>query len=803
MSGAQFQKLSLAIVTSCALICLPGCGGAASSEAKHLARGKAFFATGKLEKARVEFRNALQVAPNDAVARYENGIVDEKMGNLRDAARFFQGAIDINPDYVLARAKLGRMYVLSGVPEEALKTIGPSFENHPQDPDLLAVRAVALIQLQDAAGGLHAAEQAVALAPANEDAVAVLSGIYASMGDNGRARELLERSVNKVPDSVDLRLALAHLYASSGQPALEEPLLLDLVRIQPAEHAHRLRLAQYYASQNQLDLAEKTLRQSIKDLPDERATKTDLIQFLAARRSREVAEKQLQAFVAAQPRDYELKMALAEFYERGTQLDKAEAVYRGIVSAAGLEGPGLRARDRLAVLRVQQNDIPGAQKLIGEVLAKSPRDNDALILAGNLDLARKDPKAAIVDLRSVLRDQPNSSAVMRLLARAHLLNGEPALAEEIMRRALDGNPGDATVRQELADMLLRLGKAPQAKPIIDALVKEQPENLAAIDVQFKVAVRTLDFATAKAAADATVTLEPKAAVGYYYQGVVAEARKSPEEALGFYRVALEHQPDAEEPLNASVKLLVSLKRAPEALRLLDDLAVQSPKRAALPNMKGDLLVREKRAAEAEAAYRQAISLAPKWWVPYAGLAGAQLANKRDPAVAVATLREAKLVAEDRDTVVAELASLLVRSGRVDEAIGEYEEALKLKPEAEFAANNLAMMLVTYRTDAASIDRAKQVASRFANSDNPSLLDTFGWVLYKHGDAAAAVKVLSRVVAQLPNDPAERYHLGMALALAGDVAAARDNLGRAVRSGVRFDGYEEAARTLGKLAPPAG
>jgi len=81
-----------------------------------------------------------------------------------------------------------------------------------------------------------------------------------------------------------------------------------------------------------------------------------------------------------------------------------------------------------------------------------------------LELAQKDPKSAIVDLRSVLRDQPNSIGVMRALARAHLANGEPALAEETMRRALDANPKDPSVREDLAELLVNLGKPCKPSP---------------------------------------------------------------------------------------------------------------------------------------------------------------------------------------------------------------------------------------------------------------------------------------------------------------------------------------------------
>src|SRR5271156_5289360 len=152
-----------------AAVILGGCGGAQQRKARHLEKGQAFFAAHNYDKARVEFRNALQIAPNDSEARYRNGLVDEKLGNMREAAQFYQGAIDSSADNVQARAALARLFVLSGVPERALETIKPAFAAHPDDARLLTVRAAARVQLKDLDGALGDGERSVQLDPASED----------------------------------------------------------------------------------------------------------------------------------------------------------------------------------------------------------------------------------------------------------------------------------------------------------------------------------------------------------------------------------------------------------------------------------------------------------------------------------------------------------------------------------------------------------------------------------------------------------------------------------------------------------
>jgi predicted TIM-barrel fold metal-dependent hydrolase len=72
-------------------------------------------------------------------------------------------------------------------------------------------------------------------------------------------------------------------------------------------------------------------------------------------------------------------------------------------------------------------------------------------------------------------------------------------------------------------------------------------------------------------------------------------------------------------------------------------------------------------------------------------------------------------------------------------------------------------------------------------------------LFKHGEAAASVPILQRVVSQFPGAPIVLYHLGMAQSQSGSSEQAFDNLTRAVNSGAKFTGLDEAKATLDRMA----
>jgi predicted Zn-dependent protease len=109
-----------------------------------------------------------------------------------------------------------------------------------------------------------------------------------------------------------------------------------------------------------------------------------------------------------------------------------------------------------------------------------------------------------------------------------------------------------------------------------------------------------------------------------------------------------------------------------------------------------------------------------------------------------------------------------------------------------------MLLVTYKTDKASLDRARSLTVGFATSDNASFLDTVGWVRFKRREYKDAVVVLERAADRSPDSKVIRYHLGMAELRTGEREHARTNLESALSGAADFAGSEEARSALASL-----
>ncbi|GAC1456658.1 MAG: PEP-CTERM system TPR-repeat protein PrsT [Steroidobacteraceae bacterium] len=785
-------------VCACALLALAGCGGAKSRYASHMQRGEQYLAAGVLDKAGVEFRNALQIEPRDARARYLSGRVAEKRGNIREALGSYQGALDVDPDYAAAQAALGRVLVFGGAAERALKVIAPGLGKHPDDPQLLTVRAAARVQLQDVPGALADAEHAARVAPDDADSVALLASLYQRQGDTTRAINVVAAAVARQPDSsIDLRQVLASLYLGNGEAAKCEQQLTRIVALAPRELGHRYALAAFYTRAGNTDAAQQVLEAAVRALPASSAAKLALVEFVAQHRSREQGEKTLRGYIAREPDNDDLRLGLGTLLQRAGAAQDATVTYNEIIERDPKSATALIARDRIAAVQLAGGHVAEAKKLIGEVLAQNPRDSEALLMRGTIAVEHDDPTQAIADLRAVLRDQPNALNVQRTLARAYVANGESALAEETLRAAAQAAPADTAVHLDLAQLLMQTGRADAAVTLLEDSVRRAPADASARQALVRAYVAKPDLNAARNAAADLKTLQPTAAIGPYLAGLVAQQQNRLDDAQREFEHALQLQPEAMDALSALTRLQLLRGQGASATARVRAFSQAHPGNPYALNLLGETLVATKAYPAAVEQLTKTIALAPGWPLPYHNLAMARLGAHEDDA-AISAYQAGLKAAPFEPGLAAELAALYEQQGNIDAAIAQYEGVCAHHPRLELAANNLAMLLVTYRTDRQSLDRARELTKAFASSSSGALLDTHGWVRLKLGDVTDALPVLERAVGRSPDSKVIRYHLAMAEIKAGQRDKARTNLETALAGAARFAGSDDARATLNSL-----
>jgi Tfp pilus assembly protein PilF len=96
--------------------------------------------------------------------------------------------------------------------------------------------------------------------------------------------------------------------------------------------------------------------------------------------------------------------------------------------------------------------------------------------------------------------------------------------------------------------------------------------------------------------------------------------------------------------------------------------------------------------------------------------------------------------------------------KYDESDRLYEEALKIEPENHLILNNYGYSLADRGVQ---IERALEMAKKAveAQPDNPSYLDTMGWVYYRLGEYDRALKYVKEAVEKGEANAVVYEHLG--------------------------------------------
>lgn len=801
----RFNPLTRLVVSLCivaALLC--GCGSAASRKAGYIAHGQQYFAAGRYDKARVEFSNAAQIDPKDAQVRYLLGQVAEKLGDVRAAVGEYRSAVASDPKLSSARAALARLYVYAGVADKAMELVEPGLAEDPKNPQLLTARGAARRVLGDTKGAMQDAQTAVALAPNDDYAVALLASLYRTDSQPEQAIAVVQKGLQQSPNNVDLLVILSDLYVQAHRPADAEATLRQIVALAPAQLEQRYRLARFYLVQKNVDGAERTLRDAVTAVPSDVGAKVQLVEFLLAQRGRDKAVAQVDLLIKQEPQNDELRNILGQFLAQAGMTDEAKTQFQTVIAHADLKPQGLEARDRLAALLLRTQDRKGASALLGQVLKENPRDNSALILRSDISMDNDDVADAIIDLRAVLRDQPNAVPVMRALAQAYVRNGESDQAEETLRTAAQLAPKDIDSRLLLAQLLLSANKLDQAGPMLEQLAKESPMNLSVAESLFRAQAARKQIAEARATAQGIEKVRPNVPLGYFLAGLVDEADNQLDDAQSDYQQALKLDPNASDPLTSLMHLYVRRNELAEAMRVVEATIARSPRNGVARALRGTLLESEGQLESAIGAYQEAVAAAPNWGPGYHLLAQAQLKAKHTDD-AIRSLQQGIDKTSGAASLTGDLATLYEQAGRPDDAIALYQGILAKAPSSVFAANNLAVLLVKYKSDTASLSLAQKLADQLTGSSLANIIDTRGWVKFRSGDYHGAESLLQEAVDKSPDTPLMRYHLAMAQLRSGEPQVARQNLEAALRDAKSFDGIDTARATLAQLqkTPSAG
>jgi tetratricopeptide (TPR) repeat protein len=149
------------------------------------------------------------------------------------------------------------------------------------------------------------------------------------------------------------------------------------------------------------------------------------------------------------------------------------------------------------------------------------------------------------------------------------------------------------------------------------------------------------------------------------------------------------------------------------------------------------------------------------------------------------------------------AGLLEIQEEYQKAISVYEEILKVRPNMDVVANNLASLMSTVYDDEENLRLAYTYAKRFRSSSVPHFQDTLGWIHYKLGEFELSTELLEKAVEKMPEFGTLRYHLGMSYLAENRKDKALTEFSKAVEIGAAsaYPELDQAKKQLETLKTP--
>ena len=763
------------------------------------AQGKELYQKGDYIRARLQFRNALQIDPKFAEGYLWLGKTEMKLNNFPGAFGSLSKAVELQPEQMEAQVLLGQIFLMARKPEEAQAKADLVLKKEPENPEALLLSATVAMTRDQNEKALDLLGKVQRLKPQETNAYLLQSIVQIRQRDTEAAANTLEEGLKANPKAVELYLARATLADRQKQFEVGEATLLKAMAFSPKEPRLQGELVRHYLVAGQWDKAEETLRGYLRQEPDKERYALELASFLVNRGRVKEAEQTLKDFVSAHPQNYNARFALVDFYlsmRRGAQAVKILQE----IAAEDPNGPkGVRARNQLAALRLTQGHLEEADSLVAGVLKDNPKDMDALRLQGQIALLKKDGLKAVTNFRILTQDQPKDPEGWLLLAQAHKLQGEIEQAKEKAAKALELKPDFLRARSFLYGLFLEAKDYDGAIQAIKGYLKFNDKDVANLIALGDVYVLKRDYAQAQNTFQSVVNLDPQKPQGYFRLGLLKREQKQPDQALKYFEQTLAREADFLPALQQEATIYLEQKQLDKAVEAVRQHLAKSPKNPQIQQMLGELLLAQKHPEAAAAILEQAIATEPTPQILRLLIAAYLLEPNQRQVLARLEERAADPNAPAYNFLV--LSALYEQKKDYAKAKELYEVMVAKDRFPAIARNNLAYLLAEYFPSPENLDKALKLSAESLdeNPEEPGFQDTMGWVLGKRGEYGKAKTYLEQATEKAPNNPTLEYHLGWCQAKLGETAKAKETLQKALGLKPDFPERVEAQKLLDSLS----
>ena len=384
----------------------------------------------------------------------------------------------------------------------------------------------------------------------------------------------------------------------------------------------------------------------------------------------------------------------------------------------------------LARLYLDSDRAADALPLLQRVVEQQPEYVQASLLLAEAQEASGHGDAAADTLQGVLQNQPNLLRAQVQLAELYDDQQKWAEAADAWGRAQALNQQNTDIASRHAASLVKAGRSKDAIAVLQDALKQKPNDLRMSFMLAETERDAGDLDAAEATARTVRTAHPDDARATYLLSQVLDARGRYQDEIDLVK--------------------------PEIARLRSTPANAS-QAALLLGSEGLALQQLHKYDEAIAAFKDGVALAPDDPLRVVLLIQGYSAAKRD-AEAIDTGERARQKFPDDTSVMYQLGAAYDHAGRETDAEHLFRDLITRDPLDGPALNYLGYMFAEHGR---SLDEAVSLIERAlkVEPENPSYLDSLGWVYLQQGRLDLADTPLSTAADKLPKSSVIQDHLG--------------------------------------------
>lgn len=733
----------------------------------------------------------LSKAPGNAEAwKLKGDILLYANGKTDDALAAYRKSIEANPKFELGHLALLAILLQKNKIDEASAELEALRKFAPNTLEFKYAQAALAYQKSDYKQAKELTEELLRLASNNPRILQLAGAVELQTNSPAQAEIYLSRATQAEPQNKLSQRLLITAYMRSGQPAKALDVLKSITEKEGLDPSFFSLAGEAYLQNGDSKMAEKYFAKALNTNPGDVATRTALaLTHLSSGRGESSAFNELQG-IAESSNATNADMALINLHMVRQEFDKALAAVDKLEAKQPDKPVAANLRGRI---QLAQKDNAAARKSFERALVIDPSYFAATANLAALDLLEKKPDDAKKRFEALLAKNPKNGQALLALAQIAAANGASKDEIAALTKAVQANPGEVAPRMLLIDAFLRNKDIKQALTTAQNAVASQPNNPEFLGALGRTQQLSGDANQAIVTYNKLVALQPLSPQPHIRLAEAHMANKDAAAAEQSLRKALEIAPETLDAQRGLVLLLVNAQKYQEAIIVARAIQSQRTKDDIGFVVEGDVHSARKDWNAAITAFQTALERSRSPGNAIKLHAAITAAGKKDEANRFA---ETWIKTQPNDTAFMSYlgAAAIARSDFVS-AEKYYLTVLRLQPDDVVALNNLAW--ATYKLGHAGAMAYAEKANQLA-PNQPNFMDTLAVLLSAAGEHVRAIALQRKALELQPGDTALRLSLAKMQLAAGDKSSAKTELDSLAKLGDKYPGSAEVAALLKTL-----